>query len=503
MMPFYSSSTRSKKSKKDGTSRASTASVISSNSHSTKGPKLSVDKPKVDSQTQSTISKSNSNGSTTRPQATQNKHDSDRKAPNVFEYLEDNSTTTDDSSDDEYEHHQLHSVPNNNAKGAYKNAVRQMYRPAAQGTDTRSRTSSIMSKSSANTQKTPSSIDIPPSTVTSNTVKNHIPAHKPSLDGAYSAVGAFPDGSNYYEKRSVDLNARPETYYPQNSVSLHRSPLPPSPPRSPEEDLHRPTRRNRRNTKSSSDISGYSLLATRLSSATESQEPRLPPLYRRFENLNHRVLLHLQDEIAQMEEDLRLVDEYEELQRAATAEQEGTKMLPASRRMDAQAQVYSSIHYRREELLGALARKTEQYNNALSAYSRVLQTLPRASTQDIDTYRNWMKQTNPVITAETRFLDYSKDLISLTPRMASTSTAKPIFTTIIIASTAILLPLLAFSMISEFSGRLVVVALVGVAASIIASTNSTSADQLVDSRDGWRCATIYFGFMTVAAMFIP
>ncbi|GLA42371.1 hypothetical protein AnigIFM63309_010903 [Aspergillus niger] len=502
-MPFYSSSTRSKKSKKDGTSRASTASVISSNSHSTKGPKLSVDKPKVDSQTQSTISKSNSNGSTTRPQATQNKHDSDRKAPNVFEYLEDNSTTTDDSSDDEYEHHQLHSVPNNNAKGAYKNAVRQMYRPAAQGTDTRSRTSSIMSKSSANTQKTPSSIDIPPSTVTSNTVKSHIPAHKPSLDGAYSAVGAFPDGSNYYEKRSVDLNARPETYYPQNSVSLHRSPLPPSPPRSPEEDLHRPTRRNRRNTKSSSDISGYSLLATRLSSATESQEPRLPPLYRRFENLNHRVLLHLQDEIAQMEEDLRLVDEYEELQRAATAEQEGTKMLPASRRMDAQAQVYSSIHYRREELLGALARKTEQYNNALSAYSRVLQTLPRASTQDIDTYRNWMKQTNPVITAETRFLDYSKDLISLTPRMASTSTAKPIFTTIIIASTAILLPLLAFSMISEFSGRLVVVALVGVAASIIASTNSTSADQLVDSRDGWRCATIYFGFMTVTAMFIP
>ncbi|GLB09787.1 hypothetical protein AtubIFM57258_005715 [Aspergillus tubingensis] len=497
-MPFYSSSTRSKNSKKDGTSRASTASVISSNSQSTKGPKLSVEKPKVDSQTKSTISKSNSNGSTARPQAAQNKHDSDRKAPNVFEYLEDNSTTTDDSSDDEYEHH----VPSNNAKGAYKNAVRQMYRPAAQGTDARSRTSSILSKSSANSQKTPSSIDIPPSTVTSNTVKSHIPAHKPSLDGAYSAVGAFPDGSNYYEKRSVDLNARPETYYPQNSVSLQRSPLPPSPPRSPEEDLHRPTRRNRRNTKSS-DISGYSLLATRLSSATETQEPRLPPLYRRFENLNHRVLLHLQDEIAQMEEDLRLVDEYEELQRAATAEQEGTKMLPASRRMDAQAQVYSSVHYRREELLSALARKTEQYNNALSAYSRVLQTLPRASTQDINTYRNWMKQTNPVIAAETRFLDYTKDLISLTPRMASTSTAKPIFTTIIIASTAILLPLLAFSMISEFSGRLVVVALVGVAASIIASTNSTSADQLVDSRDGWRCATIYFGFMTVAAMFIP
>jgi hypothetical protein len=36
--------------------------------------------------------------------------------------------------------------------------------------------------------------------------------------------------------------------------------------------------------------------------------------------------------------------------------------LPASRRMDAQAQVYSSLHYRRVEVMGALVHKTEQYS---------------------------------------------------------------------------------------------------------------------------------------------
>ncbi|PWY84529.1 hypothetical protein BO94DRAFT_101928 [Aspergillus sclerotioniger CBS 115572] len=511
MMPFYSGSTRSKRPKKDGTGRA--ASIISSNSHSTsKSSKLSGEKPKVDSKVQSTVPKSSGSSTThpVRPQATQAKNESERKAPNVFEYLEDNSTTEDDdeeededdSSADEYGHHQ---VSNSHPKMVYTGSARQTYPAAAQGMDTRSRTSSVMSKSSANSQKTPSSIDIPPSATPSHVTRNNIPTHKPSMEGAYSAVGSFPESSNYVEKRSMDLGSRPEVYYPRNSVSLQRSPLPPSPPRSPEDDLHRPTRRRRRSTKSSSTSSGYGLLASRLSSAAESQEPRIPPLYRRFEDINHRVLLHLQDEIAQMEEDLRVLDEYEELHRLAAAEQEGTTILPASRRMDAQAQVYSSLHYRREELLGALARKTEQYNNALSAYSKVLQTLPSASTKDIDTYRDWMKEKNPVVAAETRFLDYSKDLISLTPHItaSTTSTTKPVFSAIIIASAAVLLPLLAFNMISEFSGRILVVAVVGGAASAIASTHSTGADQIVDSRDGWRCATIYFMFMTAAAMFIP
>ncbi|KAJ6083185.1 hypothetical protein N7467_007320 [Penicillium canescens] len=299
-------------------------------------------------------------------------------------------------------------------------------------------------------------------------------------------------------KGQLELS-RPEGYYARDEAALHRPPLPPSPPRSPEDGLHHTTPTKRRDSTTSQVSSGYGLIASHLS----KRQTRFPPLYRRFESVNHRVLLHLQDEISQMEEDLHTLDEYEEMHRIGTAEQEGTKPLPASRRRDSQAQVYSSLHYRRMDLMGALIQKTEQYNNALSSYSKVLQTLPKASEKDIDGYRTWMKENHPIASAETRFLNHDADLVSLTPRLAAGAAAAPVYVAIIIASGALLLPLLAFSMIAEFSGRLVVVTVVGGAAAAIAANYSAGIDTLVDSRDGWRCATIYFGFMTIAAMFIP
>jgi hypothetical protein len=102
-----------------------------------------------------------------------------------------------------------------------------------------------------------------------------------------------------------------------------------------------------------------------------------------------------------------------------------------------------------------------------------------------------MKEHNPIAAAETRFLDHDADLVSLTPRLAASAAAAPVYMAIVIASGAILLPLLAFSMIAEFSGRLVVVTVVGGAAAAIAANYSAGIDTLVDSRDGWRCATMY------------
>jgi hypothetical protein len=213
-----------------------------------------------------------------------------------------------------------------------------------------------------------------------------------------------------------------------------------------------------------------------------------------------------------MEEDLHTLDEYEEMHRVSTAEHEGAKPLPASRRRDAQSQAYSSLHYRRMDLMNALIHKTEQYSktpfhfpyfcpqsrpltsnpdNALSAYSKVLQTLPRASEQEITGYRSWMRENKPVAGVETRFLIHDADLVSLTPRLAASAAAAPVYIAIIIASGALLLPLLAFSLIAEFSGRLVVVTVVGGAAAAIAANYSAGIDTLVDSRDGWRCATMY------------
>lgn len=101
-----------------------------------------------------------------------------------------------------------------------------------------------------------------------------------------------------------------------------------------------------------------------------------------------------------------------------------------------------------------------------------------------------MKERNPVTATETRFLDHKTDLVSLLPLPGLQSTT-PVYSAIVIAATAILMPLLAFSMIAEFSGRLVVVTVVGGAAAAIAANYSTGAERLIDSRDGWRCATMY------------
>ncbi|KAH8426955.1 uncharacterized protein LDX57_004678 [Aspergillus melleus] len=512
-MPFYSGSSRSKKARKDGSNRTSTASVVSTGSHATsKGSRSSVEKSKKESSpTQSAALKHAVPASTEAPKTQDAKPkptESEKKPPNVFEYLEDDSESEISSSsedDDDSLQSSKSSVgaPPAQPKVAYAApAGRQPISttPAANG---RSRTSSMKSKGSMDSHNSTGPYNISPTTVPLQLAR-HNPSHrKYSTDGSYVS-GPLPDGSNHPARRNLDIVTSPEAYYPsRNPAPFHRPPLPPSPPRSPGEDLHRVSRRSRRNTKTAHIPSGYGLLSWQLDSSAEGKETSLPPLYRRFESVNHRVLLHLQDEIAHLEEELHMLDEYEEMHRIAAADQEGTKVLPASRRMDVQAQVYSSLHYRREEVMGVLVHKTQQYNTALSAYSKVLQTLPRASEQDTETYRTWMKEHNPIAAAETRFLDHAQDLISLAPRTVSSPSNSSVYSAIIIASAAILLPLLSFAMIAEFSGRLLVVAVVGGAAAAIASNSSSGAEQLVASQDGWRCASLYFGFMTIAAMFIP
>ncbi|OGM42124.1 hypothetical protein ABOM_009165 [Aspergillus bombycis] len=492
-MLLYSGSRRSKKVSKDGSNKASTASVASGKSHSTsKSSRSSGDAAKKKSAPELPAGpKSNAPSSkkAQNAQATRNPNckaaEPEKHIPNVFEYLESGSDT---DSDDSYVEDD--DVLNSNPSGSFRNPHVRLARQAnmtAQGMGAPSRTSSVRSKGSMDSYQAPGILEL--------STRNSMARHKMSMEGYLT------EESNSSDKRKLRLSPMPEAYeHSQDPTSFH-PPLPPSPPQSPEDDLHHINRNSRRNKQPSSIPSGYGLLSWQLSSSVEKEEPSLPPLYRRFEDLNHRVLLYLQDEIAQMEEELHVLDEYEEMHRVSTAEQEGTNIVPASRRMDAQAQVYSSLHYRREEVMAALVQKTQQYNNSLSAYSKVTQALPSASDKDIDTYRTWMKENAPVAVAETRFLEHNKDLISLTTR--STPNATSAFSAIIIASAAILLPLLAFGMIAEFSGRLLVVAMVGGAASAIASNSATGAEKLVASHDGWRIATLYFGFMTIAAMFIP
>ena len=103
--------------------------------------------------------------------------------------------------------------------------------------------------------------------------------------------------------------------------------------------------------------SGYDLLASLLCTSQNPSRNSLPPLYRRFERLNHRILLQLQDEIAEMEEDLQHMDRVDACERAARQ----SRTAPASRRLDWQWRG-NELHARRLELLGRIYLKVEQYS---------------------------------------------------------------------------------------------------------------------------------------------
>lgn len=106
-------------------------------------------------------------------------------------------------------------------------------------------------------------------------------------------------------------------------------------------------------------VAGYELLAEKLaeqSQENEEGEETWTPVYRKFAQLNHRILLHLQDEISVLEEELRIVDECI-TQRTEMMEGE---IPPASRRME--MRYGNEPHHRRTELLGRIFQKLGQYS---------------------------------------------------------------------------------------------------------------------------------------------
>lgn len=108
-------------------------------------------------------------------------------------------------------------------------------------------------------------------------------------------------------------------------------------------------------------VAGYEKLADKLSHSTDTGETVVQPLYRRFERLNHRILLHLQDELSELEEELRGLDEMIAQTTAAKAPEESA-MPPASRRAD--ARYGSEFHFRRTQVLGKIYQKLQQYSKS-------------------------------------------------------------------------------------------------------------------------------------------
>ncbi|RMY41794.1 hypothetical protein D0865_12192 [Hortaea werneckii] len=238
-------------------------------------------------------------------------------------------------------------------------------------------------------------------------------------------------------------------------------------------------------------IAGYEMLALEISAG----ESPVRPLYRKFEYLNHRILLHLQDELCELEEQLRTLDEIIAQMDPAMAEGQRS---PASRR----AETYSNseIHHRRTSLLGRIFLKTEQYNRAMSAYNNVARSASSAKEEDVRAYQDWMSRHAPVHEMEARFLQAGRDLVlpGKTDEADATSTKQAALACL---PAGLMLPLLLFSLIPTLLGRLVVTALIAGGVFIVAAT--TRIRHLMPVREWAVCGAAYMLLMAAIAGCVP
>ena len=309
--------------------------------------------------------------------------------------------------------------------------------------------------------------------------------HQHYVDPGYGQHRSFSTSSEHSD---------PSAYAHQMAVQHYRWPSPPvpAPPQTMNGHIahHGPPPAPDAPDLSQRTLAGYEELALELSA---SRSP-VKPLYRKFEYLNHRILLHLQDELSELEEQLRTVDEIIAQMDPGIAEGQKT---PASRRGD---NFHGEIHLRRTHLLGNIFVKTEQYNRAMSAYASMAKDSLPANEGQVSAYQQWMAKHSPIHEVEQRFLRQEKDLV--VPGAGSTSPDRHTkHAALAYLPMVLMLPLLLCSIIPTLAGRLVVTALIGIGAFIIAGT--TSIRQLMPAREWAVCGAMYVLLMAAIAGCIP
>lgn len=111
-------------------------------------------------------------------------------------------------------------------------------------------------------------------------------------------------------------------------------------------------------------LTGYELLASRLSAGSFDRNGLpLRPIYRRFEALNHRILLHLQDEICELEEQLHHIDTADTQNRRLQ-----TGILPASRRAEYLSN--GEFQWHKNDTIWKIAFKLDQYSKVTTPYGQ-------------------------------------------------------------------------------------------------------------------------------------
>ena len=164
----------------------------------------------------------------------------------------------------------------------------------------------------------------------------------------------------HWPSMETNNNFGPEAYYApppsrlSQAVHIDSSQMPDLCPMPVDQLMKQVSRPQRPQARTSN--SGYESLASNIDSRDDAL---LKPIYRKFEMLNNRMLLYLQDEIAEMEDQLRELDD------AIANEQEISGLGPASRR--AEAKLPSQLHWHRIDLLHRSFAKVEQYSKLLSS----------------------------------------------------------------------------------------------------------------------------------------
>ncbi|KAM0262449.1 hypothetical protein ACHAQJ_001703 [Trichoderma viride] len=279
-------------------------------------------------------------------------------------------------------------------------------------------------------------------------------------------------------------------------------------------------------------LSGYELLAAKLTGNMAGA--KLAPIYRRFESLHHRLLLNMQDELVEMEEDLRNLDAADTQLRKFPG-----GVYPASRRLENKRPTDAT--WKRKEIIGHIAQKLYQYNQVITSFNDTY-SLPEPSHQEVIAYRSYLSKIHPLVEGESQYLEFTDDLVALRRRRrrpndnppddslgsmpqlssmvgfpqppssqisnagssihpAESNTKLSLNRLVLALAMIVLAPVVCFSVIPGFVGRMTVVFLVGLGGAA-ALFQSGLLDFIAEDRstlDLLLCAGVYGGVMAVLA----
>ncbi|KAL8940045.1 MAG: hypothetical protein Q9216_003019 [Gyalolechia sp. 2 TL-2023] len=350
--------------------------------------------------------------------------------------------------------------------------------------------------------------------------------HEPSIPEDHSlnvscepfAAGDSSLNAGAWPQLSTVPSDTPEAYYARATREAPKTlentsyQLPVTPP---ELSPQLPRGRRQQPAKQSSAMKhGYSELASSISS---QEDAVLKPVYRKFETLNNRILLYLQDEIAEIEAELEQLD-------ASISQEEqslGKSRYPASRRAEAKAP--SPLQWHRKNLLDRCASKIDTYSEyrdrrevvvgspsfanltnaspdrTLSSYSNLTQTLAPSSKSDIKTYRRWIVKHNPIAKSEALFLSHDNDLVTISQNRQQSAPSSLKYSPVTVSLT-ILTTIIVFKFVPQFFARLVMSAVIGLALMCMVSPSSLLDLQLL--KDKRRGVGVYAAVMLMLAIVV-